>query len=504
VSRRFSLVIAGAAMAVLFVAVAFRSYATAQGIPPLRDDACVFLPQTLPFRERGELINTVWRPAAKLDVLGKGRMTYHGFLYPMLLSLFLWRSDYPALASVLGILYGVDTLLFCVLFWSFAKRWQWPLTPRRLLLILLLTTACAIYVQDAGGRPEPLAALVLMSGTLWMGGVSPAWRGRIAGIVIGVLGAIDPLAGVFAGLIFATCAAWWLGWRGWSVEIAGAAGLSIIVFACCFCWYPYSFADWWFGTWQMGNYALTGQRLSRTDYFLVLLSNKLSWLSLGMVLLAAWSGLRFIRRKRLRGEGPASPVAFYVMLLVFGLALRPIVQYSPWAQYNIIPFMPLVFLAVFFEMGRDHAAPLAGKQRFYEIVALIVLAYGSLAFPIDICSRIHVMRSGLNLQKARHLFETLRAHHPGEVIALPEGLFTLTEDYSNILFYRNGTFPAAARMMLVDQAGNTLLQPPAIDGFRLVTNYFNSRPLSFLGVPVLKKDRGSGFAVYSRAAAASQ
>lgn len=494
---RFQMLIAGFALAVFVGAIGLRSCATAKGIPLFGTDSCVFLPQTVPFYERGELINEVWRPARHIDPLGKGRMVYHGFLYPMILTLLMWRGDYLAMVGSLAILHAVSALLLCGLLWNFAKCWKWRMTPGQLLLVPLLGWAGANYTQGGLGRPEPLAAIIVMGSALVMSRSHLRWHGCIAGIGIGLATASDPIVGVFGGLAFAAYAGWRFPARRCLLEIAGAAVVSMLALACCFLWYPYSVGEWFRGTSGMGQGALAvGERGHYWQNFLVeCFSYGSSWFLPGTVLLVVWSGVRLVRRQRRAGQGPCSPLVFYASLLLTGAAALRFVLYLPWARYNVLPFVPLGFLLIFHELGQESPR---GRPSPYRFAAVIVLAIASLGLPTDLFQRYHTLRFGLDLRAARSLFNAVRKNHPDEVIAMNQSLFTLTEDYRNIVFWKNEAPPAEATILLDSQFSQRQLRPVAIDGFRLAADHFNSRPPSLLGVTVPLRDRGCGFAVYLR------
>ena len=489
-TSRFYKVSAGC-LAILFIAaIVFRSYATARSIPVLGNDSCVFLPQTVPFYERGELINTAWN---------NERMTYHGFLYPMILGALMWRGDYPTLAAVLGILHGVATLLYGLLLWSFARRWSWRVTPERFLLGVFLAAACATHIQGVWGRPEALTALIMMGAVLIINCTPWSWHGRIAGAAIGLMTAVHPMVAVFAGLGFAAYAAWRFKAGRWWCEVVGAAGLSIIVFACTFLWYPYPFEDWLAGTMQMGRTAFAQSvNLRRWEEYLPdYLWSGGSWFLLGAICLTLWSSVRLIARRTRANAGPLSPIYFYAMLVIIGVAFYRFVLYAPWARCYLLPFVPLGFCTVFHELGRDRSSE---HQRLspYRLIAFGTLLILCLGLVGDLLQRAHAMRFDLQLTEARELFQSLRNKHPDKVIALDLNLFALTEDLSNIVLCQSGVPPADAAIFVDAQFNRQELKPIVRDGFQLLSHHFNSTRLTVFGVPVLKVNRGCGFAVYLR------
>lgn len=516
----------GFALAVLLAGIGIRFWATTQGIPLLSGDSVVFLPQAVRYHENGELVNRVWEPATQLDRIGVGRMTYHGFLYPMLLSQLMGRSDYLALAGSVALVQVAAVLLFAVLLVSLMRRWQWEPTSGRLLLILFLTWASTQYVQGIRGRPEALAAIMLMGSVLLMSRTNVAWHGRIAGVGIGLVTATDPIIGVFGGIGFAIYAAWRFPPRQCSLEWVGAGGLAVIVFALCIWWYPYPFADWLVGTWRMGNHALShGMSARQSPLFLEgmllsegtktvigfiyrstpFLSGALSlspgWFLVGSFPLVLWSGFRLLRRSYRTGAGPGTPVLFYLGVLIAALAIRKYVFYTSWASYNVLPLMPLGFIAIFHELGRDLNALGSNQPRIslYRPMAFLILGLTSFGLVADVYQRIHNMRHGPTLAEGREHLRAIQAEFPHAIIAVHESLFTLTEDTTNVVFWMKDDAIPPAATLLVDAQANRLQETAHVfDGFHLVRDHYNPVPPTLAGIPLKKFDRGCGFAVYHR------
>ncbi|MDQ2919497.1 MAG: hypothetical protein M3R10_06435 [Verrucomicrobiota bacterium] len=486
-----------ATLVFLLGGVGFRSYATSRGVPLLAADAVVFLPPALSFHERGELVNRIWTGSDVLDQSGTGRMVYHGFLYPMFLSFLIWGSDYLAVTRGLAILHGVATLLVGVLLWNFARVWNWKLTAPRIFLILLLTIACANYTQGALGRAEPMAAVVLMLALCGASRTNSAWHALILGAVIGLVTAIDPIIGLFAGLAAAASFAWRYRAVRASREIGVAAACSLCVFVLCFSWYPYSFADWVTGSWRLGKSAFVEpaaafgwQDFPKTWFF-----SGSRWMLGATLPLTIWCGLHILRQRRDKEKEPAAPLLFYVLLSLGGVALVTSTLYAPWASYNLLPLMPLAFLAVFYELGRERESP---RSKFRAVAAAILIA-ASLGFVGDLYERAHILSAGMSLPEARKRLADFRAQHPQSLIALDKHLFTFTEDLSNIVWTKPARLPMRGDFWINAQGFTRDQTPPSFIGFRVVKNYYNPRRLSLFGIPLWRMDRGCGFAIYARA-----
>ena len=487
------------ALILLLSAIAYRSYATAQAAPVISVDSIVFLPPAISFHESERLTNPVWAGAPVLDPSGQNRMIYHGFLYPMLVSLLMWRGDWIALAGVLAILHAIATLLVGPFLLNFARLWNWKLTTRCLFLILLFVAACANYTQGSLYRPEPLAAIILMLAVLCASRFSLRWHGPIMAIGIGLLGAIDPVIGVFAGLGFGAYAAWRHSASRFWLELAVAGACSLAVFALCFLWYPYSMAEWFVGTLRMSQSAFA--QATGLSMWRLFLANYVyygcSWMLAATIPLSIWCGVRFLRRRLHTQNGPASPILFFVMVSLGALVQARCILYGPWATYNWLPLMPLAFVPIFYELGRMLEIDRARVSHFQR-VAFAILFLTAVGLFGDLYERAHMLRSGFNLREARERLAQWRTEHPRTLIGLDKNLFALTEDYSGIALSRSRQPPEQVELWVFAQAFTYHQQPPAFAGFQLLENHFNPNRLSLFGIPLWRTERGSGIAIYAR------
>ncbi|MBV9008452.1 MAG: hypothetical protein JO354_04695 [Verrucomicrobia bacterium] len=486
--------------AALFLAgIGFRSFGTSRGVPVLGLDACVFVPQAVTFRATGDLINPVWPAAKLLDPASKGRMVYHGFLFPMTLAWLMSRSDYLALIGSLALLAAVATILPALMFLVLARRWNWDLTAARWLLVLFLTIAAANYTQGSPGRPETLAAVILASGVIVGASISSRWQPISAALAIGLTTAVDPIVGVLAGFLFAGYAAWKWPARLGIPRIIVAAILALLTFGCCILLYPYSARDWLEGTLRMGRYAIS-RPVSGSPVRLFLgnyITSGSSWLIFLAIVLVLWTCWRIVNARLREQSRPQSPLLFVAVLILATAAVCRFVLYAPWTRYTFLPFMPIGYIAVFYELGRIETAQ-RQPHWFYRFCAIAILAWISLGFVLDLGTEALVLKYGDSLPIARAQFQAVRAEHPGSTIALSQYLFALTEDCHNVVFTNEANPPPPnVDLLILPQAFSAYLQPPVVRGFQLRENYFDGR--SLFGIPLFRLgNRSYAFAVYAR------
>ncbi len=482
-------ILAMAAFLLFLSLIGLAGFFTAHGLPLQGVDAFVFLPQTVSYQASGDLLNPVWQGGQHLDPAGLGRMTYHGFFFPQLLGALMPAATFPMMLLVLATLQGLASLLFCWVLYLCTKALGWRLTAWRLFLIALLGVVASPHIVSTEGRPEPLVACILLSALILMLKTPLRWHGRIAGGAIGLIAATSPISSVLAGLLFAGYAAWRLRARECLRETFGAAGLSLTVFAVCMYWYPYAFSDWLYGMWEMGNYALvTNPELQvESNYLYQYTFARSSPFLLGTLAIFLWTVFRFLRS----GKRPQSFALFLLFLLLFVWAIDQFVLYVDWGRYNLLPYVPCALLAVYCELARTDGSAL------YRRVAVGVLLIASLGLPADVYLRAHAWLAGYDLMSARARFAEVLELYPDEPIALQQNLFTLTDTPAEIAFF-NRTVPADATMIVWPQSYGYREQPPQIDAFELVADYFNPSRASIAGFEISKDDRGCGFAVYRR------
>ncbi len=471
-----------------FAGLLLRFYASAQGVPLLGSDARVFLPQTISFREKGELINRVWPAAAALNRTGQ-RMVYHGFLFPMLIGGLMPAANYLAAIKVYAAFQAIAILSSVFLLFHFARLWRWKFTPGQLSLLLLFSFIAASYARSEMGRPEPLPTIILCCAVMALSRVSILWGSVIAGIAIGLVTASDPVIGPLAGLVFSTYCVARSAPGACLQRVALAGGVSLLSFGACAVWYPYSLAEWVSGTRGMGSYALgnTGSLMQWHDTF----SNGATWrfiATIALIVLAlVQTGLSALRSS----WRPPSPILFVATLILTVAAFCRFSFYAPWTWYNLLPFVALGLVPVLLSVWRTPG--------LYRWLTIALALFAALSFPRDLLERAYLLRASITLPQARERFAEVRARYPDAIIALHKSLFPLTEDLTHIVFADENGLPADATLWVYPQAHPPPQRtPPKYAGFELMDNEFNQTPATFFGFPLWFGEHGCGFAVYRR------
>jgi len=141
---------------VLFVVMSEHEYPVWDG-----DSQC-FLPIAISFSHGDGLVNPIWRPAKAYDESHPERLTWHGFLYPMLLAWLTPSSTYIGIRKVVAGIWVLTLLLSSFAVYQEASRFK-PADWKRCGLVLAAVLGTAGFLPD-GGRPELLVTLLLAAG----------------------------------------------------------------------------------------------------------------------------------------------------------------------------------------------------------------------------------------------------------------------------------------------------------------------------------------------------
>jgi|GEM_PF-4985945 len=465
--------------------LAFRNITTAAGFPLLGADARVFLPQALAYAQSGELVNHVWRPAASLDPTGGQRMVYHGFLYPMIIGSLIGRPSGENLAILLATIQTLAALALPLLLLDLRRRLGAPLTAGAWLWALAFGIAGAVYSYGSPGRPEPLVALLIMVAVVAGWRLPVRWRVRGAGLLLGVIAALDPLVGVLAALATLGVSAWVMPLRGFLAAAVIAGGYAMACFAFLIALiYPYPWEDWVLGTLRMGKVAMVN---SQTSGSLVLwMTNSTNWM-LPVALTAIGAGAAWLAR----GRAPKSPIVFGAIMLLALAAIARFTIMQHWATYNLAPFMPIGMIAPYLAVTAARS-PLT--LRLALAACLLVIAAGPLR---DLAMRGMWIDDGVSLRQATSKLAEFSAKHPEGRIVIAESLFSVVPNSGHSEFFR-GDPPPSATFVVIPQAFEKHFTPPTIPGFSLLENHFQKSTPAVFGVALAFDQKGCGFAIYQR------
>jgi hypothetical protein len=183
-------------------------------------------------------------------------------------------------------------------------------------------------------------------------------------------------------------------------------------------------------------------------------------------------------------------VLFSILLLggIYAFWVR-----APVRTYNITAFALIPTLIVMRFGANARGGQFSRRAAYCAMLAIflwlsVALIRCALVFPF-------FLRYGMPYAEARDQMRELR--QGGGTVEINSGLFTLTEDYSNVTITKVD-LASSSDLLLVQQANRGQLAPPAIAGYTLEKNEFSSVQPKLLGVKIANTVCGYNFAVYRR------
>ena len=493
--------------AVLFATVALLGVATLtlslEMLPVRYGDAEYFMPPSINYAAGKGLANP-WHLGR--DPQG-GRLIWHGYLMPQLYGALLWKASYRALvllqAATAILVLALSGLLFQAILArpSHAVPAAWAATASLMLAGLLPPLF--------SGRPEPLAALLLVSAVLVLRRAPLRHHWWILAIALALLAMTAPAAGLISALATAVYYCWIFPRRPALLALL-ASGLlaAATVAATTALVYPFGLAAWLRGVFthvsalEFPHYAFFSLWFLQARTF-----------AYGVWLIAAGLTVLVLAREKLRST------AFPTGVVVFGLLLASVCWWlGVWIaarNYNLLAFAPLA-CALLLKTLPDwlDRFPMAAGWRKSSCTWLLALMLGLPALgtvKMLLCSLVP-QPGTLSYGDARRLVERLRAEHPK--IALSSGLFTLSEEQDRVeiadLHFGTSCLDSTTAEILVLQQAKFVWPnspaaaagyPPEILGFKLIDDHFTHCHPTLWGLPLAYSPESYNLAVYRRVAA---
>lgn len=479
--------------------------------PGLHDDGVLY--STVVINQASGLGNTfaVYTPSLILAE-GKTNFASHGQLYYPIVAALLAKPNYEALLTFLHQANLVGFLLAIVVL---------TLTTRRSLglgwlpssLIGVLGGAAVVAVlQYLQGRPEHGIPFVLLAFQLillllnWR--AMPSW---LAGVQIGLVGAISPQPGVILG--FASL-----------LSLSLRTQITKALFIGTLKMLGFSLLVWWAVTSAVYEGSLVGLLLNSTQgakFFMFQPHEILAfWLKMN---LAPGLGLIFILGVFMAGF-KAHKVVFtgkHTMLQRAFVALSPlplvyfIFKHGiAWAatNYCFLPFFPGVGIWLITNIQTMDFGPIRNPiflNRIAYIILFLALTPPALGFFRTSLFQNSILQNGVSYQSAQADIEEFRNQLKGnEVIMIPSYSYAR----SPVIFDRppwkfrsrpgNGFLSVEKQLgyytkyyLDLQNANNT---PPEGRGFILIHEKFASEPVLLFGMPIKKSTPGYGYAIYVR------
>lgn len=463
--------------------------------PPLAGDPIGIVPSMVTYARDRQLQNPIWFFTSEVDPTGQGRLTNHGFLYPMLVGLLAPSPDY---AGVIRAMYALDLVALVLAAWLVRRA----APPEFRQDPWLQVQACSSILGSATmlisllGRPDPFATLLVLAGTCTILAIPEPRDWVPAGVILGTLGCAHPVGAVLAGLSYAWYCAWSqrMAWR----RAAAAAVVSAGTFSLWLAVYPYPARDWFDGLLRVAQPAVLedwGSRFwSRELFYYWFLVPRASGIGLAFLLLPLALVLLWTRRAR-RG-GKATMLMVLSSLLLAGALWAFVFRVHP-RSYNAHLFAPLAFAVLMRATALSRREGQA-LHRAFALAATFALALPPLGLLRLTAQFESHQRWGHAFEEARESFAQARGRWSGGArgVAITTGLFMLTEDYAGLVQAQGAECSPGHAVLIQSQAYSGRREAPPCAGYRLVFDgYVRERP-SLLGVPVGNAVLSWGFAVY--------
>ncbi|MGF1453346.1 MAG: hypothetical protein ACFB21_14890 [Opitutales bacterium] len=309
----------------------------------------VFCPPILAMAESGELLNEWWAPASALHPEGQPRYAYHGLLFPWLTGKLLWESSPGALQSTLAAFRGLVPVFFILGWFSLQRMLANADRAHGFAPLLGLLATLPVLGWMRLGRPEDLAALLLLGFGIGLLVVSQRYFFPLLAIAVALLAHTHPLTAVWSGLGASALAVRRFPGRAVFPAMLGTGICAVLLFLLAFGIFDTTFWEWWNGFHQMADHAtfgVSGLETASLEGRLVVL---------GYVGLAAIPLVHALQRKVRKMAG----VPVWTLVAV-GLALLVVVYFGAWKPrpYNVLPFVPVAILTLLHFISRSNVSPL--------------------------------------------------------------------------------------------------------------------------------------------------
>jgi hypothetical protein len=473
---RLLLILLTAAIAGSFLLFGYHAYPVPSG------DSQAFVPAALSLDAGNGLRNPVAQLSRDLDPAGQARFVQYPPLFPLTIALLM---PAPSPRNAFGGLAVLNVLNLVLAVWLFVRCL--PLSHGLALAAATLGLATSLLGQQTG-RPEPLAMLWVLLAAHALLTVKPAAAWLSCGILLGLTGATQPMAGVILGLLLAAFLSVRLPMRAALLATGQLLALSVLVFFAVLALSPLGIGETLDGIRRHADLTLVDRRSGERLITYWITHPGATFYALPFLLLVApaLSGLRAWR------SAVRSPLLCGLCLALLAAVVWNSTGRSPEHSYNLVLFAPLVFAANLHWAFRSESE--AARALVPAIHALTALGYLRAVVLFGF-----FLAHGISLETARAQLARIAptAHGP---ISVTPSLWVLSEDYSHLRAVPAGT-PAEfleGDLLILQQNYSGQRVPPRLAGLRLVENHFVERSCHLLGLPVARTVPGYAFAVYRR------
>ncbi len=474
------------------ILILFNLFAGYYSYPVLDGDSIVYFPIALQYKLGNGLISLFDSfPKEVRDPSGK--WVYHGFFNHIARSFLCLKPTYSHLRLALSLETCICLVLAYVLFQNIFKKTDRKNSVSESILVGFGLLPVATFLSGIGARPEPFSMILILSGTL----VCQRMRqkgGIVAAVLVGLLVASNPLAGVLSGAILFI----WISLNCTFFNSLRSYFFILIIsfssFLLCFSVYPYPMADWFSGMIRASKFAVSLNRISfKTFFYYYFFCPQSTFLGLPWVGVVIAISILLLSGK-IRGK---SPFLFFLSCFsLFGLALKTFLLDIP-RNFNLLVFTPLAVLTLLWTYKEYNTLVSLNKKRIWYFTLIVVFGLCGAGFIRNAILFPYFLKNGMSYHDAYLKFQNILKDEKG-VICLSSGLFTLTEDYEKIRIWKLQPLVSSATLVIqqINIPHPDRLTPPEIPGFVLTENYFSKCVPKLFGLKIANTSQGYNFAVY--------
>lgn len=423
-----------------------------------------------------------------IDTSGRRRFLHYPPLFPLALAYLMPQSTPRGAFMVISII-DVMVVVFSAIFIFITVRSGGALGWSSALLIGLSLFAVATTADQSGGRPEILARFIFALGLISAVFVGRKYLWLLFGVLIGLMGATHPPAGLIAGLLTLTLFSAWYSSKKTLLHTSSAFLVAVLVFLAVITVGPFEIGETLVAMRKMGNivssYLIENEafnpKLFLTHYFF---DPGAPFIGGATILLLA-CGIVVYRKNRNR---IASPVLFFMGVILLVTMVFWLMFYIVGHQFYISVFSPLLFGGLVYYAARS------GK--FMKLTTAIIILLAASGIARDMFFFPSFLARGVKFADARSEFKDIQSRVNEGRFGVTSALWTLSENYNQMYTY---TWPEVPEkdtpVIFLQQAYGGRLTPPGIPGCILVKNRFNAPPEIF-GLKLGNSLRDYAYAIF--------
>ena len=465
--------------------------------PPFDGDASSYTPPMLTYAKDNSLTNPIWAELKLYDPAGKGRFITHGFLYQMIVGSLAPSPTYKSIIPIIAIFniltLGVVSLLF---YRSISVTSGLNIFWKGLIVTSAMLGISTSLYGDMG-RPEIFATLIVGILACSIIATHVRWHWVLIAIAIGTLGCSHPVGGILLAAFSIVYMSIKFPGKLATTYLFSIMILSLSVFSLFFLWYPYSLTDWIIGNLNHASRAVIVTWKANAFYFWLVSPRRFFYGVIYMLGVVSAIYLYLCFKTKIQTKWLFLCGIFLLSIISYYFGIRVAAR-----NYNLMIFAAWMYALIIYTLGfwfSNSNRMVKSLSKISIVIVIIgIFLISSLGFLRKIVLFADSMQNGMNYDQARKILSDIRNNNNG-VFLLTKGLFTLTEDYDDIILEDVGFFRYKnCDFAVYQQANRSKTKPPQIDGFQLIKNFYSSHIPKFLGIKIANTVKGYNFAVYKK------